>query len=155
MLLLGVVSISPLTLVPGGNWLIAAVTLVFSLQILVGRSHPWLPASLAAARFPRRFLETTKLKAAPLARAIDQMTAPRLVFLTAPPFVRIVALACAATAVVTFPLSLFPMGPVLPGLAIILLGIGMTARDGVWLGLALLALAGAVGLFIKLTTVFL
>jgi len=153
ILMLGVVSVSPLTLVPGGNWLVAAVTLVFSVQILLGRSSPWLPPGLEAARFPRRLVEATKASAAPLAHALDRMTAPRLTFLTDPPFIRVVALLAAVTAAITFPLSLFPLGPVLPGAAIILLGIGLTARDGVWLGLSMLALAGSVGLFVQVLQV--
>lgn len=142
ILLLGLIAVSPLTLVPGATWLVAAVTLLFSGQILLGRRQPWLPAKLVDARFPRTLLEQTVEKAGPVARIADRMTKPRLVFLTEPPFVLGTALLCVVSALITFPLGLIPLAPILPGLSIVLVGIGLTARDGVFLMLSMLSLAG-------------
>jgi hypothetical protein len=61
-----------------------------------------------------------------------------------------VALLCIVAALVTFPLGLIPLAPVLPGVAIVLMGIGLTARDGVFLILSTLAMAGSVMLLAKL-----
>lgn len=143
ILLLGLVAVSPLTLLPGTTWAVAAVTLLFAGQIFFGRSQPWLPAKLVDAKFPRDLLEKTVRQSRKFARIADKLTSPRLVFLTEPPFVMIVALLCVLAALVTFPLGLIPLAPVLPGLSIVLLGIGMTARDGVFLLLSGLALAGS------------
>lgn len=143
ILLLGFISISPLTIVPGANWLVAAVTLLFAVQLMFGRRHPWLPKKLLNTQFPRPFLEKSVNASRKVAHVADSLTSPRLVFLTEPPFVIGVAIACIVAALATFPLGLIPLGPVLPGVSIVLLGIGMTARDGVFLGLATFALAGA------------
>jgi hypothetical protein len=144
LLLLGLIAVSPLTLVPGATWLVAAVTLLFSGQILLGLRKPWLPAKLVDAQFPRTLLEQTVEKAAPAARVADKLTAPRLVFLTEPPFVMGTALLCVMAALITFPLGLIPLAPLLPGLSIVLIGIGLTARDGVFLMLSMLSLTGGV-----------
>ncbi len=144
ILLLGFISVSPLTVVPGANWLVAAVTLAFSLQLLIGQRKPMLPPRLLRMEMPRAQLEQAVKAARPAARWADQVTEPRLSFLTEPPFVVGPALACICAALVTFPLGLVPLGPVLPGVSIILLGVGLTARDGLFLTAALLALTGSV-----------
>jgi hypothetical protein len=79
-----------------------------------------------------------------MAHIADSITAPRLVFLTRPPFVMGVAVVCIIASLVTFPLGLVPLGPVLPGISIVLMGIGLTARDGVFLLLSTLAMVGSI-----------
>ena len=56
LLLLGFISISPLSIVPGANWLIALVTLIFALQIVIGLKYPWLPRRALDFSFPRKHL---------------------------------------------------------------------------------------------------
>jgi hypothetical protein len=143
ILLLGLVGISPLTVVPGATWAVATVTLAFAVQILFNLKHPLMPGGLLNLSLPRNQLVKLVAAGGKAAHIADKLTAPRLTFLTAPPFVTVTALACIGSALVTYPLGLVPLGPVLPGLSIVLLGIGMTARDGVFLGLSLLTLAGS------------
>lgn len=142
LLLLGLVAVSPLTVVPGATWIVAMVTLLFASQIVFGRKQPWLPKKLVEAKFPRSLLEKTVNSAAGVAHIADKLTAPRLTFLTEPPFVVGTALLCVIAALITFPLGLIPFAPLLPGIAIMLVGIGLTARDGVFLMLSMLCLAG-------------
>lgn len=149
LLLLGLIAVSPLTLVPGATWLVAAVTLLFSGQILLGLRKPWLPGKLVDTQFPRRLLEQTVEKAAPIAQVADKLTSPRLVFLTEPPFVMGTALLCVMAALITFPLGLIPLAPILPGISIVLIGIGLTARDGVFLMLSMLSLTGGAMLMVR------
>jgi hypothetical protein len=150
ILLLGLIAVSPLTIVPGATWAVAAVTLLFSIQLLFPLKHPVLPRKLLRLEMPRAqllsFVKTTR----GAAHIADKLTAPRLGFLTRPPFVLAVALICILSALVTFPLGLIPLGPVLPGLSILLMGVGLTARDGVFLLMSGLAFAGAVMLVMRL-----
>lgn len=136
LLLLGFVAISPLTIIPGATWIVAVVTLVFALQIVIGREYPWVPSRALRVTFDRKHLIAAIGSIDRYARMIDRVLAPRLVFLTKAPFVQIVALACVAAALVTFPLSFIPFGPVLPGLTILFFGLALTARDGMLLILA-------------------
>jgi hypothetical protein len=150
ILLLGIIAISPLTVVPGATWTVAAATLIFSAQLLFGMRHPWLPKALLNLKMPRDQLQTFVKASQKMAHTADKLTAPRLGFLTKPPFVIGVALLCIAAALITFPLGLIPLAPVLPGVAIVLMGIGLTARDGVFLVLSTLAIAGSVMLLARL-----
>lgn len=150
ILLLGLIAISPLTVVPGATWTVAAVTLLFSAQLLFGMRHPWLPKALLNLKMPRDQLKTFVKASRKMAHTADKLTAPRLRFLTRPPFVIGVAILCIAAALITFPLGLIPLAPVLPGFAIVLMGIGLTARDGVFLVLSTLAMAGSVMLLMRL-----
>ena len=143
ILLLGLIAISPLTIVPGATWLVAVVTLLFSAQLLIGLQHPILPRKLLDLKMSRVQLEGFVKTLRKTAYTADQLTRPRLTFLTQPPFLVGVSLICIAAALVTFPLGLIPFGPVLPGISILLMGIGLTARDGVFLLLSGLALGGA------------
>ena len=152
ILLLGLIAVSPLTIVPGATWAVAAVTLLFSMQLLFGLKHPMMSRNLLDLQMPRPALENFVNTARNLAHVADKLTAPRLGFLTRPPFVIGVALVCTIAALVTFPLGLIPLGPVLPGVSILLMGIGLTARDGVFLLLSTLAMAGAVLLVVRWLT---
>lgn len=139
LLLLGFIAISPLTIVPGTSWLIALITLLIAGQVVIGRERPWLPKSALTVTFPREALIKGVNSVLRPARFIDSFLKPRIGFLTEPPFVQFVALASIAAALITFPLGFIPFGPFLPGLAIMLVGLGLTARDGV----ALLFAGGA------------
>jgi hypothetical protein len=150
ILLLGLIAISPLTVVPGATWTVAAVTLLFSTQLLFGMQRPWLPKALLDLKMPRDQLQGFVKASRRMAHTADKLTAPRLGFLTRPPFVIGVAVLCIAAALITFPLGLIPLAPVLPGVAIVLMGIGLTARDGVFLVLSTLAMAGSVMLLARL-----
>ena len=150
ILLLGLIAISPLTVVPGATWTVAAVTLLFSIQLLFGMQRPWLPKALLNLKMPRDQLQSFVKAARKMAHTADKLTAPRWRFLTRPPLVIGVAVLCIAAALITFPLGLIPLAPVLPGVAIVLMGIGLTARDGVFLVLSTLAMAGSVMLLARL-----
>jgi hypothetical protein len=150
ILLLGLIAISPLTVVPGATWTVASVTLLFSVQLLFAMRHPWMPRALLDLKMPRdqliRFVKASRK----MAHTADKLTAPRLSFLTRPPFVIGIAMLCIAAALITYPLGLIPLAPVLPGLAIVLMGVGLTARDGVFLVLATIAMGGSVMLLTRL-----
>ena len=143
ILLLGLISISPLTIVPGANWLVATVTLLFSVQMLFGARHPALPRKLLAMSMKRSQLVAFAKAARKTAHTADRLTAPRLEWLARPPFVIGVALICVVASLITYPLALIPFGPVLPGVSIVLMGVGLTAKDGVFLLLSGLALGGS------------
>ena len=143
IMLLGFVSISPLTIVPGATWLVAVLILVIAIQIVLGMQFPWVPKKVLETQFQKKFLTQGVEAALPWAKRIDKFTRPRLTFLTASPFIQFVALGCVAAALVTFPLSFFPFAPVLPGIAILLFGVGLAARDGFFLILSGVALAVA------------
>lgn len=143
ILLLGFIAISPLTIIPGASVLVALITLIFTLQMVLGRPYPWIPKKALAFSFPRKHMVAGVAMADKYVVQVDRFLKPRLAFLTRPPFVNLVALACVAAALVTLPLSFVPLGPVIPSLAILLFGLAITARDGILIILAGASLASA------------
>jgi len=147
LLMLGLFSISPATILPGMTWLTALVVLLIAGQMALGLQRPWLPRQVTNLRVPRRPLFNFLERARPYAERIDGVwLRPRLMFLTQPPFVNGVAVLVAAAALVTIPLGLIPFAPLAPGIAIVLFGLGMTARDGLWLAIGAALFAGALWL---------
>jgi hypothetical protein len=153
LLMLGFISVSPLTVIPGATWAMAAITLLFTGQIVFGARRPWLPRRLLDLAFDSKHLAAAVSREGGAnggarffrvaAHVADRLTAPRLRFLTDPPFVQAAALVCVMAALVTFPLGVVPLAPLLPGIAILLFGVGFTARDGAFLILAGFAVTGA------------
>jgi hypothetical protein len=143
---IGLFAISPATVVPGLTWLSAALTLVVAGQMALGLRRIWLPKSALKARMPRDAVLSGLGKTRSWARRIDGVLKPRLTFLSAPPFVNLIALLVIAAALVTFPLGLIPLAPLAPGVAVVFFGLGMVARDGLWLALGAAVLAGAIWL---------
>ena len=139
LLIIGLISISPATLVPGSTWAIAALTLVVSIQLALHKGAPWLPNKALSIRLSEEQLGKFVSAARPTAKVLDRIVRPRLQFLADAPWVIAVALLCMLAALITFPLGLIPLAPFFPGLAIVVFGLGLTARDG-----ALLALGGAI-----------
>jgi hypothetical protein len=143
LLIVGLFSVSPATIVPGMTWLSAGLTLVIALQMMVGRHTPWLPRRALDASVSRDLVVKGVNGLRPWARRIDAMMRPRLTFLVSPPFVNLIAVACALTALVTIPLGFIPFAPLAPGIAIVMFGLGMTSRDGLLLTVALIVVGAA------------
>lgn len=144
LLLLGVIAVSPLTVIPGATWIVALLTLLFAGQVVLGLRHPWLPGRLLDTSFDRKYLVEGARAGAKFAATLDALVKPRLTFLTEAPFLQLAALACLGAALITFPLGVVPFAPMLPGLTILLFGLALTARDGAVLLLAAMTLTGAI-----------
>lgn len=150
LLLIGLFSISPATALPGLTWLAAGLTLIVAGQMAIGLPTIWLPSAARNVRIGRRAVREGVAQGRPAARWVDHLLRKRLEFLSKPPFVNLVALCVLGAALITFPLGLVPLLPLIPGIAIVAFGLGMTARDGVWLLLGTLVVGGAFWLALPL-----
>lgn len=151
LLAVGLFAISPATIVPLMTSFTSVVILAIALQMAAALNRPWLPKSMLDIEVPRQAMLSFFEKLRPAADWLDGVwLRPRLTFLSKPPFVSLVALCVAGAALITIPLSLVPFAPLAPGIAIVLFGLGMTARDGLWLGLGVLFTAGSAALWLKL-----
>lgn len=143
LLVIGLFAISPATVVPGMTWFAAVLTLVVAGQMALGLRHTWLPKGVTRVDLKRERVHAAVARMRGFARGLDGLLKPRLKFLSGPPFVNLIALLCIGAALITFPLGLIPFAPLAPGLAVVFFGLGMTARDGLWLLLGTLFVAGA------------
>lgn len=145
LLTIGIMSVSPLALIPGSTWAFALLTLLVAAQMAFNLKHPWLPRSALRVSFSEEKVSGAIEKVRPWTAAVDKVVKPRLEFLAQEPWLLLIAILAIAAAIVTFPLSFIPLAPLVPGLAVILVGLGVTARDGLVLGIAMVAvgIAGA------------
>lgn len=146
LLIVGLFSISPATIVPGMTWASAAVALLLAIQMALGASHPWLPRKVLDACMKPATVRKASETVEPWANKIDRFLKPRLTMLTERPFLNIAGLMVAAAALVTFPLGFIPVAPVAPGAAITLIGLGLFVRDGLLLLFGGTVVAGSIAL---------
>jgi hypothetical protein len=138
LLLGGLVTLSPLDVVPGIPTLIALVVLIVCVQLLAGREHFWLPAwvlrrSISGQRF-RRALAWLKKPA----RFGDRLVRPRLTALTTDAAVKVIAVGCIVVALAMPVMEVVPFSANLAGIALTAFGLAVIAHDGL---LALVAFA--------------
>ena len=146
LLLIGLFSISPATIVPGMTWFAAGLTLFLSLQLTLGAKRPWLPPGLLRVHVSRDAIRAGAESMRTWARRLDTLLQPRLVFLSESPFANLAGLACALAALATFPLGLIPVAPLAPGIAVAFIGLGLFARDGLLLLTGAVVMGGALWL---------
>jgi hypothetical protein len=112
----------------------------------LGLPRIWLPRWVLGLRIGRRDVHAGVEQSRPAARWVDHLLRRRLEFLSQPPFVNVIALLVIVAALITFPLGLVPLAPIIPGFAVVLIGLGMTARDGLWLSLGVILICAALWL---------
>lgn len=144
LLVMALVALTPIGAVPALPTALAIAVTLIAGQVVLGRNRLWLPDFVE-----RRHVSSKKLKASVRAlsrpaRWLDAVVRPRLERLTEPPFDRLVALACVAIALMIPPLEFVPFGVAAPALALALMGLALTTRDGLVVILAaFVALCGA------------
>jgi len=129
---------------------VALPLMLISVQILMGRHVPWLPARLAARTVSSADLHNLAQRAGPWLRRIETVSSPRLGLLTRAPLDQVVG-----AALVLFSASILvpiPGTNTVPGIAVVAIAMGLLQRDGilvilgVFLGtswIATLVIAGA------------
>ena len=133
-----------LPLPPGVSMLMAVPLVLISAQILVGRRTLWLPDFLARQSVERLALVKLVRRVLPLLVRAEAVVRPRLSFLTGRVGARVVGAACTLVALVlVLPI---PFANLVPALALGVLSLGLTRKDGLMVlaGYALMALAVAV-----------
>lgn len=109
---------------------IVALPLMFiSVQILIGRQTPWLPVKLGARTITPHALQTLAQRAEPWLHRIEAVSKPRMAYLTHAPADRVIGLALVVfSASILVPL---PGTNSVPGLAVVIVSMGLLQRDGI------------------------
>lgn len=146
LLLCGLLGMSPVAGIPTAPSLIALMILLVAAQLAFGRRTIWLPRWLQRMSVKsQRVAKGARLMRKP-AKVADRVAKPRLRALTGPFADRIVAVVCMAIALATPPLELLPFVAFVPALAVAVFGLGLIARDGLLVLLALAISVTALGL---------
>lgn len=132
---------TPAGVVPGAPGVIALLVLLVAVQQLCGKKVPWIPRVLRDRGVSRAKWESASEGLMPWAERIDSMIEPRLEWLTRGGMSYVVSLLAIGLALSMFPLGFVPFGVMLPAVGLVMLGLAMTARDGV---LAIVGVAASI-----------
>ena len=140
LLVPGLLVLSPLSGIPGLPSVFAVMVMLIAGQLLVGRRHFWLPQWLLQRTASRSKYDRALAFLKRPAAFVDRLIRPRLKFLTQGLAIRGNALLCMAIAATMPPLEIIPFGNTTAGAALSVLGVGMMARDGLMILLAIVFL---------------
>ena len=136
--------VSPLSAIPGFSTAMGLCIFLIAGQMALGRTHPWLPDVIKTRSMRRDRLADGAKFMLKVSKFVDAITRPRLGVLTRGVCRRGLALVVVALAAVIPLMEVVPMASSMAGAAIALLGLALTARDGL---LALVALAPIAAVF--------
>lgn len=136
--------------VPGLPILCGVVVGVVALQMLLGKESLVLPAWLGGRRVSRKNLQRVLERSEGTLRWFERIMRPRLLVLTGTPAQRVLGglLLLLALALMS-PIPFF--GGILPGIAVILFGLALAERDGVFMIAGLVATVFALTFTVGLT----
>lgn len=152
MVLCGLCMMTPLGAIPGIPPAFGVIVMVFALQLLFRRKTPWMPNILAKVKIPADKLKKVQTKIRPFLAKVDGIISPRLKWAATGPAQIIVSLIAIILSLTFFPLGMVPFGVVAPAFIILLLGLGITAGDGV---VVLLAFGLSLGVFFGVASLLL
>lgn len=141
LMLLGlIVVLPPMGSIPGVPAVVGLVIILFSVQIMFGRDHIWLPSILSRQSLSRKSLRSAREKTAPWLKWADGLVAERLTWAVDGPSTIAAGVIVTLLSLAMVPLEIIPFAVAVPGSAIALVGLALTARDGIVM-LAALALS--------------
>jgi hypothetical protein len=124
---------------PGLSAVLGAPLILLTTQMMLGRRRPWLPGALRRRSLARASFEAMVARIVPRLRRIEAWVTPRLPGVTGGLGKRLIgALGLLLAMIIMLPV---PFGNAVPGLALVVMSVGLLARDG----LAVLA-GGLIGL---------
>lgn len=142
MLIFALINFLPLP--PGGTTITGAPLVVLSAELASGRDIIWLPRRIMAASVSRQTLRKSLGWLIPLIRFAENLSRPRLPWLTGRIGCELIGIACLFLSVVlVLPI---PLGNIAPAVTIALFSLGMMQRDGLAVILGWIATAISVGL---------
>lgn len=128
--LLGLLAMTPFGAVPGIPAVLSAIIVVFTAQILFGKSSPWLPDFVKDIEVKASSITAFQSRARTWLKRIDGILQPRLKWAAGSIARRIAAAIVIVLSLTMVPLEAIPFAVAIPSAVIVLLGIGLTARDG-------------------------
>lgn len=143
----------PTGAIPGVPDIAALFIVLVAIQMLMGRTSPWMPERLEKINVRPKKVSAAVKKAAPVLRKIDSFTHRRAVFLTTPLFQKIIALLLIVQSAFIVAIGMIPFVPDVLVLPVLLLALGLSVRDGmlVLAGLGLLFASGGIAVYFLVT----
>lgn len=133
--------------VPGLPILCGFIIGIIAFQMVLGKDHLVLPRWVGVKRVKRDDLARVVQRATPTLSAVERAMRPRITMLTDPPMQRLLGVVlCILALALMAPIPFF--GGIAPGIAVILIGLGLAERDGI-----VILLGGLASIFAVIVTV--
>jgi len=117
------------------------IIFLIALQMILGRSFPWLPERVEDFKIPRDKLNKSIRKAKSLTSAVDILLQERMTFMLNPLSQRLIALVCLVLSVMMIMIGFIPMLPATLAVPVFFFGLGYTARDGLLIAIGYASIA--------------
>ncbi|NDV93137.1 exopolysaccharide biosynthesis protein [Alteromonas sp. 345S023] len=151
LLIPSLIALLPTGAIPGVPTFCGITLFLICVQAAAGKQSPWLPNKLTKQKISTDKLETAVDKAKPKIERVEKLLRPRFTQLSQSPMKNIIAGYCAVAALCMIPLEALPFAVALPAFALCITAIGMTNRDGVFIGVGSVLQLGT--LYLVFTTV--
>lgn len=140
LLVPGLIAVTPVVgALPGVSYTMAVLALIISVQFALSKPKLWMPGFIRERAMDRDSFDKGLKKASPVIRWIDRLVIKRFTLAFHDPMPRVVAGLCVAVSALMVIYASVPGGILLPGIALVLLGLALTTQDGLVLGLGLIA----------------
>ena len=146
LLLLSLIAMSPIGGIPLVPSIIGVTIILFSVQLLFGRNHPWVPAALHRISISSDKLDKFLDDNGKYLKVMDNWFEPRWQGLTSTPAKFFSAIIVTALAALMIPLEVIPFAVAIPAIAIATLSAALIARDGLVMAIGLLLSLGVFAL---------
>lgn len=141
VLLMALPNLTPGPSMPGFSTIFGVPVCIVAAQMALGRSRPWLPHWIGKRAISRGRVARVIGHAIPMVRRIEKLLKPRWPLLTQSIIGRWTGVGCLAAGVLlALPIPVFSMAP---AFALVLLSLGLLARDGIMLILGHAAVIGS------------
>ena len=153
IMLPALMEMTPVGGIPGVPTFLAFIVALTALQLLMGREHVWLPQFIQTRSVSGKKLHRAVAKLRGIGDFLDRHSEGRMEFLTRGPAIKIVAVVILMLCCTVPPLEFLPFASSIPMLAIAILGLALTVRDGALLlsSLIFTLFASAVGSYMFVT----
>lgn len=146
LLLAGIITVSPLSGIPGLPTFMATIVLFVATQILVGRDHIWLPNLILKRSVSRGKLKKALKWLRRPSRAIDRWVTPRMTVLTGGPARYVIAVICIVIGLGMPFMEIIPFSASAAGATLAAFGLSLIACDGLLASFAFFLTAFVFGL---------
>ncbi len=141
-----IAAIPPIGGIPGVPTSMGLMSVLLAGQMLVGRDHPWLPNFVRCRGVSVDKVEKARDKGKAVFSKVDALVSQRLEWAAGRTASFVVALCCVLLGLMMTPLELLPFAAAAPASAIVMLGLALTARDGVLMIIGFAATAASAAL---------
>jgi hypothetical protein len=141
------ITVLPTGAIPGVPAITSILIALVSVQILAGKKEPWIPNKLKNFSFSRKKFINGLERVKPYTKKIDNFFYPRLEFLVSHKIQPVIALVCLMLSACILTMGWVPFLAMIPASAILFMGLGLSARDGL---LVIISLLFTIGSFITM-----